>query len=145
MTDQDGVRPRRRRAPREESPGGGVALRIFALADYAAVAPDQKLYLSGANIQNQYASTFPLTLSQLYVAVLIGVPWNLASDPHEIRIRMLDGERHPIGPDPLLDARIETGRPPGTRAGEEIAVPLVMSLSGLAIDTEMLVYFHLEV
>src|SRR5579872_3775203 len=147
MSDPERSRPRRRRraSEPEESPGGAVALRIFTLADYAAVAPDQKLYISGANIQYQFAASFPLTVSQLYLVVLLAVPWHLASEPHQVVVRMLDDERQPIGPNPLLDGQAEPGRPPGTRAGEEIAVPVVLNLAGLQVEHEALVYFHVEV
>ena len=121
-------------------------MRIFALADYAAVSPgDQKLYISGANVQQQFLPAFPGTVPQLYLVVLLAIPWNMASEPYQLRIRMLDGDRRPIGPDPLLEGQVETGRPPGTVAGQELTVPIPLSLAGLRIEREGIVYFHVEV
>src|SRR5437870_4855347 len=110
--------------------GGGVTARLFVVCDHAAVSPDQKLYINGANIDRMWFRQFPGPISQGCIAALLEVPWHLTSEPHHIRIRLLDADRAPIGPDPILDARAEVGRPPGARPGEEFGLPIAWALNG---------------
>ncbi len=129
-----------------QSPRGDVVLRIFTLADHAAVSPgDAKVYINGANIGWQALATIPGNLSPLYLVVLISFPWSRAAEPHQLLIRLLDSDRRPVGPDPLVEGQVEVGRPPGVTAGEELTVPLVLPLGGLRIERDGLIYFHIEI
>jgi hypothetical protein len=140
-------RTRQRRRRPGDLPDQTIIGRIFVVADYAVVAPDGKLYISGANIQTMWLPEFPGVAGQLFIALLLGVPWSVASEPHHVVIRALDEDRQPLPgtPDPLFDAQAETGRPPGTRPGDELTIALAFGLTGLPIDRERLVFFRVVV
>jgi hypothetical protein len=69
----------------------------------------------------------------------------MLGEPHTIRIRALDLDRRPIGPDPLISTPFELGKPPGHRPGDESAINLCAELSGLTIAQPMTLRFHLLV
>jgi hypothetical protein len=120
-------------------------VRMFVIADHAVLAPDGKLYLNGAGIDQVWIPAVPGHLpTPLYIAVRIRVPWHLTSESLHLRIRGLDADRVPFGPDPLVDGQMEVGRPPGARAGDEIAVSLAVPIAGLAVPQAGTVHFHLE-
>jgi len=87
----------------------------------------------------------PGPIGQAFIAVLLAVPWTLTSETHLMRIRLLNSDRQPIGPDPLVEAQAEVGRPPGTRPGQEFGLPFAFALTGIQIPQAMTGYFHLEV
>lgn len=120
-------------------------LRVLTLADHAAVTPDDKLYIGGAGAQRQGLKTFPGALGQIYLAVVVAIPSNLAGEPHRVRIRYLDEDRTPIGPDGMVfEGTVETGRPPGLRAGEELDIKIALGLAGFPVEHEGLTFFHVE-
>jgi hypothetical protein len=138
------------RAAPQQSRGGvpgedEFTLRIFTLADHAATPPDSKLYISGAGIDTMWLQQFPGTMGPLFLAIRLRVPWRFTSDPIPIRIRVLDGDRRPVGPDPLLDGSVEVGRAPGQRPGDELAVNLTVPLTGYPVQIEGTVFIHLIV
>lgn len=90
------TRTRQRRRRPGDLPDQAIIARIFALADYAVVAPDGKLYISGANIQTMWLPQFPGVAGQLFIALLLGVPWSVASEPHHVVIRALDEDRQSL-------------------------------------------------
>jgi hypothetical protein len=120
-------------------------IRIYVIADHAVLAPDGKLYLNGAGIDQVLLPSTPGPLpSPLYIAVRIRVPWHLTSETLRLRIRALDADRMPIGPDPIVDGQMEVGRAPGARAGDEMAVNLVVPIAGLMIPQPGTIHLHLE-
>ena len=142
------VPPRRRRS----SPRTGVEigqdrllLRVFTLADHAAVSPDGKLYMNGGSVAQMAVQNLPGPLGPLWLAIAIRVPWQMTSEPLTMRLRVLDADRNPIGQDPAVSVDFEVGRPPGVRAGDEISVPFAVALGGFQVPGEMSVYFHLSV
>ena len=129
-----------------DDPQERVAVRIFTLCDHAAVPPDGKIYIHGGGIHQLYVAQVPGPLRALYLVVRLSVPWHMLGEPHTVRIRALDLDRRPVGPnDPLLTTPFELGRPPGHRPGDESAVNICAELSGLAVDQAMTIRFHLEV
>jgi hypothetical protein len=126
-------------------PGEQPTVRMFVIADHATTAPDGKLYLNGAGIDQVIVPhTDPRLPTPLYVAVRIRVPWSMTSESLRLRIRALDGDRRPIGLDPLVDGQMEVGRAPGARPGDELTFNLAVQISGLAVPTAGPVHFHLE-
>lgn len=120
-------------------------VRMFVIADHVAQAPDGKLYLNGAGVEQVFIPSTPGHLpAPLYIAVRIRVPWHLTSETLRLRIRALDADRQPFGPDPLIDGQMEVGRAPGARAGDEIAVNLVVPIAGIPVAQPGTMHFHLE-
>ncbi len=121
-------------------------IRMFVIADHAVVATDGKLYLNGAGIDQVFLPTAPGHLpAPLYIAVRIRVPWHLTSETLKLRVRALDADRQPFGPDPIIDGQMEVGRAPGARAGDEMAVNLAVPIAGLPVPRAGTIHFHLEV
>jgi len=123
-----------------------VAVRIFTLCDHATVPPDGKVYIHGGGIHQLYVAQMPGPLRALYLVVRLSIPWHMLGEPHTVRIRALDLDRRPVGPnDPLLTTPFELGRPPGHRPGDESAINICAELSGLTVEQPMTIRFHLEV
>lgn len=126
-------------------PGDQPTVRMFVIADHAITAPDGKLYLNGAGIDQVIVTQpEPRLPTPLYVAVRIRVPWSMTSESLRLRIRALDGDRRPIGLDPLVDGQMEVGRAPGARPGDELTFNLAVQISGLAVPPAGPIHFHLE-
>ncbi len=128
-----------------------LRVRVFTLADYAATPPDGKLYIGGAGVHQLNLANLPGPLEvPVYLVVRLYVPYLELNDVHHVRIRVLDEDEQPIGLDPLIDIPdLETGRAPGTRAGDEGSLNIVLSLVGYPItrniDREIRTRIHLEV
>jgi hypothetical protein len=128
-----------------------VRLRIFTLADHAAAPPDGKLYIGGAGVHSLPMPNVPgPIMAPLFLVVRLFVPYLATGDPHSLRIRILDEDAQPIGPDPVAEfADVETGRAPGTRPGDENVINLVVGLTGFPVERmferEIRVRIHLDV
>ena len=123
-----------------------IAVRIFTLCDHATVPSDGKVYIHGGGIHQLYMPQIPGPLRALYLVVRLSIPWHMLGEPHTVRIRALDLDRRPVGPnDPLLTTPFELGRPPGHRPGDESAINICAELSGLSVAQPMTIRFHLEV
>jgi len=120
-------------------------VRMFVIADHAATAPDGKLYLNGAGVDQVLVPESARRLpTPLYLAVRIRVPWHMTSESLRLRVRALDDDRRPFGPDPLVDGQMEVGRAPGARPGDELAFNVAVQISGMAIPDNGPIHFHLE-
>jgi hypothetical protein len=124
-------------------------IRIFTIADHGVMASDGKLYLNGAGIETITVVIPESPLPPLYVVGRIAVPYQLTSEPHRITLRLLDADRNPVlsppSPDPIMDITGETGRPPGTRPGDEVCLQFAFGLLGVPVPAQSRVFFHLAV
>ena len=145
MVSQQRRRRRSRGDPAEEVAQDRPEVRIFTLADHAATPPDGKLYISGAGVGQMWLPQIPGPLGPLWLVVRIRVPWHMTSEELPVRVRLLDADRKPVGPDPLFEEKAEVGRPPGFRPGDESSVNAVLGLQGFPVQAEGTVYFHLLV
>lgn len=133
-------------SPTAEDMQDRFIVRIFTLADHAAALPESgKLYINGAGVDQVFMQQVPGPLPPLWLAIRVRVPWHMTSEPFLLQIRVLNADRKPIGPDPLIEANPELGRPPGLRPGDEIAMNVAVGLTGLPIPAEGSIYFHLVV
>jgi hypothetical protein len=120
-------------------------VRMFVIADHAATASDGKLYLNGAGVDQVIVPESARRLpTPLYLAIRIRVPWHMTSESLRLRVRALDSDRRPFGPDPLVDGQMEVGRAPGARPGDELAFNVAVQISGMAIPDSGPIHFHLE-
>jgi hypothetical protein len=126
-------------------PGDELLLRVFTLADHAATPPDGKLYISGGGVDRQTVQEVPGQLGQLWLAIRIRVPWHMTSETLHLLLRVLDADRNPVGPDPIVEAQFEVGRPPGVRPGDELGVNLAFGVAGFPVRREEAIFFHLSV
>jgi hypothetical protein len=123
-----------------------VAVRIFTLCDHASIPPDGKIYIHGGGVDQLFVSQMPGPLRALFLVVRLAIPWHMLGEPHSLKIRALDMDRHPIGSsDPLITTPFELGKPPGHRPGDESAINICAELSGLSIPQPMTLHFHLLV
>lgn len=129
----------------EAMPGDQPEVRMFVIADHATTAPDGKLYLNGAGIDQVIVQhSAPRLPTPLYIALRIRVPWSMTSETLRLRIRALDADRVPVGPDPLVDGQMEVGRAPGARPGDELAFNVAVQIAGLPVPASGPIHFHLE-
>ncbi len=118
-------------------------LTTFLLADHAE-AVNGKLYVTGGAWNRVAASAFPVAHNHLSVAAVIHVPWEATNQSHAIELRVIDSDGMPIIPEPLHGS-FETGRPPGTRPGDEQLVVMVFHFDGLVFERPGGFAFHLLV
>jgi hypothetical protein len=119
-------------------------VRLFAVADWATVPPDGKMYIGGLGVGQVYVNTFPSALPPLFLVCRIRIPWHLTTAPTPFVVRVLDADRNTVGPDPLIQSEVETGRPAGTRPGDEFTLQFALPLMGYPIQSAATLYFHLE-
>jgi Family of unknown function (DUF6941) len=132
-------------APGAAIPGEHPEVRMFVVADHAATAPDGKLYLNGAGVDQVLVAESARRLpTPLYLAIRIRVPWHMTSETLRLRVRALDADRRPFGPDPLVDGQMEVGRAPGARPGDELAFNVAVQVSGMPVPEAGPIHFHLE-
>jgi hypothetical protein len=124
-----------------------LAVRIFTVADYATALPDGKLFIGGGGIHNLNLVQIPGPLAiGLYLVLRLNVPFHETSRPHSVRLRLLDEDGHPVGPDPIAEfPNLETGRLPGTRPRDENAVNIILQLTGFPIERAGRAYFYLDI
>lgn len=122
-----------------------LLVRVFTLADHAVTPPDSKLYMNGGGVDNMLMQHIPGGLGPLSMAIRIRIPWHMTSERLNIQLRVLNADRRPIGPDPLVNADVEVGRPPGLRPGDENCITLAVPLTGFPIQEEGTIFFHLSV
>jgi hypothetical protein len=120
--------------------------RMFTLADHAeANNVTGKISMIGGGITNIWTTPIPGPLTQMYLAFRIRVPWQKATEPFTLTVRVLTADRQPVGNDPLLTRSVELGRPAGYRPGDELAINGSLGLAGLPIRAYGTIFFHLEV
>jgi hypothetical protein len=107
------------------------------LADSAQVAPESgKVYALGLGWT---ATVTPLPPQA--VIILVDVDWDETNVQHEAVVRLVDADGRPVtvsGPDGdhqiEVQARFESGRPPGWPPGAPLRVPLSFAMApGLAL------------
>lgn len=131
--------------PESELPEEEFEARIFTLADYAeANHLNGKFYITGGGIANIWTAPVPGPLTPLYLAFRVRVPWRETGEPFNCKIRVLNADRTPVGPDPLFSRDAEMGRPPGFRPGDELAFNGALALAGFPLKSYGTIYFHLE-
>lgn len=104
------------------------------LADAAQSSPDGKVHALGMGWST---TTTPLPPQAL--VVLIKCPWDQTNDAHTVVVELVDSDGQPVAfPGPpdgamqpvRIEAEFETGRPPGTRKGTPLDVPLALNMNG---------------
>lgn len=99
-----------------------VQVKVMMLAD-SAQAVGGKLYILGGGFDRINMPSVPFN-HRFDLAMLIEVPWGATNQPYQIVVEMLDADGEPMGY--RVDATMETGRPPGTRQGTSLTVPIAV-------------------
>jgi len=120
-----------------------LQVRIFTLADYAVIPPDNKIYISGGAVDQMHLQQIPGALGSLTLAVRVRIPWQMTTQQISFRVLVLDADRQALVPDPLIQGEFEVGRPAGSRPGDELAIQFVVPLTGFPVQQEGTIYFHL--
>lgn len=109
--------------------GQEVRVECCMLCDGAQEA-NGKLYVLGGGWDAIMGPTFPMGQPPMALAIRLAVPWNLANRPMQFRIEVRDEDERDILPRPL-DGTINVGRPPNAEAGDDLAVLMAITLSGV--------------
>jgi hypothetical protein len=99
-----------------------VEVKVMMAAD-GAQAVGGKLYILGGGFDRLNMPTVPFA-HRFDVAMLIDVPWNATNQPYEVVVELVTADMEFAGY--RAEARMETGRPPGTRQGTSITVPVAI-------------------
>lgn len=99
-----------------------IQVKVMMLAD-GAQAVGGKLYVLGGGFDRINMPVVPFH-HRFDLAMLIEVPWNATNQPYQVVVELLDADGEAMGY--RAEATMETGRPPGTRQGTSLAVPVVL-------------------
>jgi hypothetical protein len=104
------------------------------LCDYAEELGG-KLYIMGGGWSRLGTPNQP---SNLALAIKLSVPWNQANEPHNLTVRLVNGngeqQQDPQGNDVQIMGKLEVGRPPGLRPGSTLDVPIAAQFNGLVLE-----------
>jgi len=126
---------------------GGAAITVDAFLADSVVSPDGKLYVQGGGWTVINTPMLPWRQPRLGLAVLIKIPYGLATnDPHKLEVRLEDADSTvlPLGdapPGATADGKVRrvggeftVGRPPGLLQGDEQLVAVAMNVDGLLFE-----------
>src|SRR5438128_1105130 len=101
-------------------------IRCLMLADHATTPPDGKLYIAGGGIDRVMVANPDTPSPPIFIVGRIAIPYTMMSEPHAVTVSLLDDDRQPVlpppMPNPLFQFTGETGRPPGTRPGDDLCI-----------------------
>jgi hypothetical protein len=109
-----------------------MRLSTFLVADHAE-AVGGKLYVTGGCWNTLTVPGLPAQHPHLTVAAALHIPWKATNQPHSLHLDLVheDGESRLSEP---LEAKLEAGRPPGMRSGDETIIVLALNFDGLTFD-----------
>jgi hypothetical protein len=109
-----------------------MRLSTFLVADHAE-AVGGKLYVTGGCWNTLTVPGLPAQHPHLTVAAALHIPWKATNQPHSLHLDLVheDGESRLSEP---LEAKLEAGRPPGMRSGDETIIVLALSFDGLTFE-----------
>jgi hypothetical protein len=109
-----------------------MRLSTFLVADHAE-AVGGKLYVTGGCWNSITVPLLPAAHPHLTVAAALHVPWQATNQPHSLHLDLVHEDGESRLPEPL-DAKLETGRPPGMRSGDEAILVMALNFDGLKFD-----------
>lgn len=135
------------RKPRTAALRQRITVDAF-LADSVASPGDGKVYVQGGGWNILHAQALPTRHPRIGIAVLIKVPYLLATnEPHSFSIQLEDADNKtlPLGDAPpgietpdgklrRIGASFAVGRPVGIEAGDDQMVVLAINLDGLVFE-----------
>ena len=109
-----------------------MRLSTFMVADHAE-AVGGKLYVTGGCWNSITVPQLPADHSHLTVAAALHVPWRATNQPHSFHLDLVleDGQSQLAQP---VEAKLEAGRPPGMRSGDEAIIVLALNFDGLKFE-----------
>jgi len=120
-----------------------MRLSTFLVADHAE-AVSGKLYVTGGCWNSITVPQLPAVHSHLTIAAALHIPWQATNQPHSLHLDLVheDGESRLPAP---LEAKLEAGRPPGMRSGDETTIVMAFNFDGLKLAGAGLHSFVLSV
>jgi hypothetical protein len=109
-----------------------MRLSTFMVADHAE-AVGGKLYVTGGCWNSITVPQLPATHSHLTVAAALHIPWQATNQPHSLHLDLVDGDGESRLPEPL-EAKLEAGRPPGMRSGDEAIIVMALNFDALKFE-----------
>ena len=115
------------------------------LAD-SVQAAEGKLYILGGGWSIRAPDPVPMA-----IALYVQVPWDRTNEEHSWVLDLLDADGQPVilGEDEeervRVEGGVEVGRPPGTKPGTPIDVPLAINFGPLPLEPGARYEFRLEI
>ena len=116
------------------------------LAD-AVQAAEGKLYILGGGWSIRAPDAVPMA-----IALYVQVPWDRTNEEHRGALELLDADGQPVvvgegGEEEAVrvEGGFEVGRPPGTKPGTPIDVPLAINFGPLPLEPAARYEFRLEI
>jgi hypothetical protein len=120
-----------------------MRLSTFMVADHAE-AVGGKLYVTGGCWNSITVPQLPAGHPHLTVAATLHIPWQATNQPHSLHLDLVDEDEASRLPEPL-EAKLEAGRPPGMRSGDEAVIVMAFNFDGLKLERAGLHSFVLSV
>lgn len=118
-------------------------LSTFLVADHAE-AVGGKLYVTGGCWNSLTVAELPARHPHLTVAAALHIPWQATNQPHSLHLDLVHEDGASRLPQPL-EAKLEAGRPPGMRSGDEAVIVLALTFDGLEFEQAGIHSFVLSV
>jgi hypothetical protein len=115
-------------------------VRMCTLA-YRAWKDEHGISMESGDVQWVVMATLPHPL-ELVLLLSIAVPRNVAQRPHHIKVRALDPDRDPIGPDPLATWISDVDMQPDLDIDEDVNLVAVVVLHNLIVERWGRIFFH---
>jgi hypothetical protein len=99
----------------------------------AAEETNGKLYILGGGWTHLLKPNLPTNMA---LAIVVHVPWDEAGKQHKLEVSLLKegGEPVLLGGNPVkVEGAFEVGRAAGVKPGSELAAPIALQFSGLAL------------
>ncbi|HVL82494.1 MAG TPA: hypothetical protein VM840_12970 [Actinomycetota bacterium] len=111
-----------------------MRLTAFFCADHAE-AVNGKLYVTGGCWNALNVAQLPTAYHHLSVCIALEVPWEETGRPHAFDVRLVDADGRDMLPQSFA-GQIDTARPPEMRAGESLAVVMVLNLNNMTLTQD---------
>ncbi len=117
------------------------SLQVDAFLADSVDSVNGKLYAHGAGWNIIRTKSMPARHPRIGIGALIRVPYTATNQPHELEIRLEDGNGNVVqmgppssegqAPAPVFKTGFSVGRPPRLVPGEEQVVPISLNLDGM--------------
>jgi len=123
-------------------------VRIFTLADYVAVEPSGKLYISGAGLEWTGLPARSDRIPSCYLLVRLAFPMAMVRPSHVVEVHALNVDGSPAAPDPVLfqaEMHFDLGQAPDCASEMSDNLPIQVTNYPVSVNPDDVIFLHLLV
>ncbi len=108
-----------------------IRAECFIIAD-GAQESNGKLYVLGGGWDTIFSAAYPMQWAAVSLAIKLVIPWNLAGEPHELVVDLVNDDGVPALPEsPKLQFNV--GRPHNADPGDDVSMPFTLTLNQITL------------